>query len=89
MSLPFAIALYFVIWWTLLFAVLPIGVRSQIEADSVVPGSEGAAPERPMMLMKVAITSVLAAIVLAALYAVLEWKLVTLDSIPFLPRFEN
>ena len=89
MTLTFAIALYFVIWWTLLFAVLPIGVRSQIEANQIVPGSEGAAPERPLMLMKVVITTILAAIVLAALYAVLEWKLVTLDSIPFLPRFDN
>jgi predicted secreted protein len=32
MSIPFAIALYFVIWWTVLFAVLPFGVRTQDEA---------------------------------------------------------
>ena len=31
MSLSFAIAIYVVIWWTVLFAILPIGVRTQGE----------------------------------------------------------
>ena len=31
MSVPFAIAIYVVIWWTVLFAILPIGVRTQGE----------------------------------------------------------
>ena len=31
MSVSFAIAIYFIIWWTVLFAVLPIGVRTQGE----------------------------------------------------------
>jgi hypothetical protein len=41
------IALYFVIWWTVLFAVLPFGVRSQAEAGDVVSGSEPGAPAAP------------------------------------------
>ena len=32
------IALYFIIWWTLLFAILPFGVRSQAEAGEVAHG---------------------------------------------------
>ncbi|MGL4496733.1 MAG: DUF1467 family protein, partial [Beijerinckiaceae bacterium] len=31
------IAIYFVIWWIILFAVLPFGVRSQVEEGKVVP----------------------------------------------------
>jgi len=31
MSLTLSIAIYFVIWWIVLFAVLPIGVRTQGE----------------------------------------------------------
>ena len=37
-------ALYFIIWWTLLFTILPFGVKSQREAKNVVPGSEPGAP---------------------------------------------
>ena len=44
MSVLLCLALYFVIWWMTLFAILPIGVKSQHEAGDVVPGSEGAAP---------------------------------------------
>ena len=44
MSLTFAIAIYVVIWWTVLFAVLPIGVRTQGEDGSVVPGTPESAP---------------------------------------------
>ena len=46
MSWPLAIALYFVIWWVVLFAVLPFGVRTQGETGSVVPGTPESAPTR-------------------------------------------
>ena len=38
------LALFFIIWWTLPFAVLPFGIRSQVEAGEVVKGSEPGAP---------------------------------------------
>jgi predicted secreted protein len=87
MSLTFAIALYFVIWWTILFAVLPLGVKSQIEEGRVVPGSEGAAPARPLLLMKAGITSIVAAVILAAFWVILEYQLIALDDLPFGPKF--
>ncbi len=34
MSLPFAIAVYYTIWWVVLFAVLPFGVRSHAETGA-------------------------------------------------------
>jgi predicted secreted protein len=55
-----ALASYFVIWWIVLFAVLPLGVKSQVEEGDVVPGSEPGAPAKPMLLKKAIITSILA-----------------------------
>jgi predicted secreted protein len=72
MSTPMAVALYFVIWWTLLFAVLPFGVRSQVEAGEVVPGSDPGAPARPHLLAKALATSLVAAVVLALVWWVVE-----------------
>ena len=54
-----AIALYFIIWWLTLFAVLPIGVRSQEEAGDIVPGSELGAPASARMGYKVVLTSLI------------------------------
>lgn len=44
-----AVSLYFVIWWILLFAVLPFGVQSQAEAGEVVPGTDPGAPAAPRL----------------------------------------
>ncbi len=63
------IALYFVIWWILLFAVLPFGIRSQAESGEVVAGSEPGAPSAPALREKAIWTTLLAAIVLVAVAA--------------------
>ena len=59
-----AIALYFVIWWILLFAVLPFGVRSQAEEGDVAPGSEPGAPAAPRLREKAVWTTLIAGAVL-------------------------
>src|ERR1700744_5729040 len=46
MSIEFCIAVYFTIWWTTLFAVLPLGVRSHAEMGIPVPG--GGDPGSPV-----------------------------------------
>ena len=44
-----SIGLYFVVWWTVLFVVLPIGARSQAEIGEVVSGTEPGAPAVPAL----------------------------------------
>jgi predicted secreted protein len=58
-----AIALYFVVWWIMLFAVLPFGVRSQLEDGDVVSGSEPGAPSAPLMVEKAIWTTIVAGFV--------------------------
>lgn len=82
-----AIAVYVVIWWIALFAVLPWGVRTQDEEDDVVPGSASSAPSRPFLLRKVIATTLLAAAIFAALWLTVGYFEVTLDDIPFLPDY--
>ncbi len=52
MTISGAIALYFIIWWTVLFAILPFGVKSQAETGEVTAGTEPGAPVAPAMLKK-------------------------------------
>ncbi|HYF56997.1 MAG TPA: DUF1467 family protein [Salinarimonas sp.] len=61
-----ATALYFVIWWTVLFVTLPIGVRSQHETGEVVRGSEPGAPSMPNLRFKAILTTLLAGATLIA-----------------------
>ncbi len=86
MKIGTLVAMYFVIWWICLFAVLPIRVRTQGEAGEVVPGTPASAPARPQLLLKAGITTVVAAIVLAGIVGLLNSGL-GLDDIPLLPKF--
>lgn len=86
MSVTAAFAIYFIIWWLTLFAVLPFGVRSQVEAGEVVPGSEPGAPHRAGMLRNVAWTTVVSAVLFGLYFINYTQGFVTLDDIPFLPR---
>ncbi|MCP8938279.1 DUF1467 family protein [Alsobacter sp. SYSU M60028] len=78
MGLSGAIALYFIVWWLTLFAMLPIGVRAQHEpgADNAaepVSGSDPGAPRLPMMGKKIVWTTLAAIPVTAALYYWFTW----------------
>jgi predicted secreted protein len=67
MSIPFALALYFLIWWTMLFAVLPLArAKTQAEVGEVVPGTPEGAPSKLMMGRVVLINSIVAAVVFVA-----------------------
>ncbi|MTI45979.1 putative secreted protein [Roseibium hamelinense] len=82
MSVVFGIAVYFMIWWIVLFAVLPFGFkRSQVEAGEVLPGSEPGAPEKPHFKKIFVITTIVASIVFASYLGVRNSGL-TLDDLP-------
>ncbi len=64
--------MYIIIWWLVLFAVMPFFTRTQAEAGSVVPGTPASAPESPRLLKIALVTTIVAAVVFALVYAVLE-----------------
>ena len=70
MAVSSALAIYFVLWWIVLFAVLPFGVRSQAEDGDSIAGSDPGAPVAPLMLRKVVWTTIVSAVIFAiATYA--------------------
>ena len=90
MTLAFAAAIYFILWWIVLFAMLPIGVRTSEEAgEKASPGTAESAPHMPNLLPKMVATTVLSTIIFAALYAIIVHHVITLDDIPFFPRYER
>jgi predicted secreted protein len=67
MSVPTAIAVYFVIWWIVLFAVLPWGVTI---SDKPEPGHATSAPERPNIGRKALWTTLITTVIWAGFFAV-------------------
>ena len=70
MSIGSLIALYFIIWWLTLFAVLPFGVRSQQEAGETIAGSDPGAPAMVRLMRIAIINSGVALVILALVWAV-------------------
>jgi predicted secreted protein len=66
------IAIYFVVWWIVLFAVLPWGVRTQDEAGEVILGTTSSAPTRPRLVIKALVTSIVAAAVTALIWVIID-----------------
>ena len=81
MSLATSIAIYFIIWWVVLFAVLPWGVRSQHEGGEIAPGSDPGAPQIPRLKRKLVWTTIIAALVYALWHVVYTYRLITLDDL--------
>ena len=81
MSLATAIAIYFIIWWVVLFAVLPWGVRSQQERGGFVSGTDPGAPVFARLWWKLVWTTVVAGVVFAICWTVYVYKLVSLDDL--------
>ena len=73
MTVSGAIALYFIIWWITLFAILPIGVRSQHEGGEVVEGTEPGAPVAPAMWRKLLWTTLAAIPVFVLAYIFIHY----------------
>jgi hypothetical protein len=50
-SISTALAIYFVLWWVVLFVTLPFGVRSQHEDGEGAPGTDPGAPVMARMAL--------------------------------------
>ena len=81
MPVTTAIAIFFLIWWVVLFAVLPWGIRSQQEGGEIVPGTVPGAPAIPRLLRKLVWTTGVSAVIFAVCYVVYVNRLVTLDGL--------
>jgi predicted secreted protein len=90
MTLVAGIAIYFVLWWLVLFTVLPWGASSAHElGQQVGAGHAASAPVRPQLVAKFIATTLIAAVIFAVGWAIAEAGWVTLDSVPFLPDFRH
>lgn len=81
MNVGSLIAIYFVVWWIVLFAVLPWGVRTQQESGDVTLGTAHSAPTRPLLIRKAIATSIVAAILVGGFWLAVDMYGLSLEKI--------
>ncbi len=83
MDLTTSIATYLIIWWVVLFAVLPIGTVSHAEAGiDKGDGGDPGAPVDPKLKQKFLTTTWVSAIVFAVVWLVIRLGLIPMPSGP-------
>ena len=66
---------FIIVWWLVLFMVLPFGASPP---DEIEPGMAPSAPARPRMGLKIAVTTVIAAVLTALILWLLQSGLIQL-----------
>ncbi len=79
MAITTVLAIYFIIWWVVLFMVLPWGVYSQEESGEVLPGTDPGAPAAHRVWIKLLWTTLIASVVFAILAAIYKAGLIPYD----------
>lgn len=75
-------AIYFILWWLVLFAMLPFGVKTQDEDGEVTLGTVASAPRGPHMQRAVIRTTLVSAVLFAAFYVATVHYGFSFDDIP-------
>lgn len=65
---------FVVVWWTVIFAVLPWGNHPPAKIE---PGHASSAPAKPRLLLKFAVTTVIAIVVWVAIDQAIRHQLVS------------
>lgn len=83
MGVATSIAVYLTLWWTVLFAVLPLGNKTYAEMGmEVTDGGDPGAPVNPNLGRKFLTTTWVSAIAFAIVWAVIRFGLIEMPTRP-------
>jgi len=68
--------IFLIIWWLVLFMVLPWGVR-RVDPDDLMPGEDHGAPEKPRLILKFAVTTCISLVLLGLVYGIMVSGLIS------------
>ena len=76
-----ALVVWLIIWWLVLFIILPIGIRGQAEEGDIVAGSEPGAPHKLDIKRKFIQTTIIASVLWALACAIILSGLVSWETL--------
>jgi predicted secreted protein len=85
-----AFAVFFILWWLVLFVTLPFNLRTQEEDGDVTLGTEASAPRGAHVLRAMLRTTVVSLVIFGGLYVLNQVYGFSIDDLPrFMPDFEH
>jgi predicted secreted protein len=84
------LAIYFVLWWLVLFAMLPFGLKTQDEDGDVTLGTVPSAPRGSHMARAVLLTTLVSLAIYGIVYVSVVYLGFQFDDIPrVVPDYEG
>ena len=81
MSLTGSFVVFVILWWLILFIILPRDINSQKDKDFVVLGTDPGAPSNPNIVKKLIITTAVTSILFAIIYFLNYFDILNVRSI--------
>tara|TARA_Y200000002_G_scaffold146818_1_gene121358 strand:+ start:547 stop:819 length:273 start_codon:yes stop_codon:yes gene_type:complete len=72
LGLTGSIILFLIIWWLILFVLLPINIDNKASQTSEYEGNDRGAPNNPQLLKKFIITTIISVILWSIVYVLLS-----------------
>lgn len=89
MSITSAIVLFAVVWFMVLFIVLPLGLKTQGESGDVTPGTPSSAPDEAQIWRKIKLVTLIAVILWAAIGGIILSGIVTMEHLDIFGRMDG
>lgn len=86
MSIVSAIVLFAVIWFMVLFVVLPIRLETQGDRGEIVPGTHAGAPANLQMAKKAKLVTMISAVLWVVIAGVIFSGLITVEDLDWFGR---
>lgn len=83
MTIGAALVLFAVVWFMVLFVVLPLYQPSQAEKGDVVPGTSPSAPDNPQLGKRALIVTGVSLVIWAVLVAIISTGAISLETMNF------
>ena len=78
MSLMGSLVIFVILWMVIFFMILPLKIKSQLEQQSITPGTDPGAPSNHQMYRKFIITTAISVFIFAIIYLLSYFEIINL-----------
>ena len=81
MSITGSLVIYMILWWLILFLILPRNISSQEETENVIKGTDPGAPVNSNIKKKLILTTIITTIIFAIIYCLAYFDILNIRRI--------
>jgi len=81
MSITGSVVVFIILWWLVLFIILPRNINSQYEKGNIIEGTDPGAPTNPNIVKKLVITTFITSLLFAIIFFLTYFNILNIREI--------